>query len=79
MPLSIRDPRAAALARKLADKRGTSMTEAIISALQAEIAREEATPPLVNRVQHIAGELQRQAGAFRSKMSKSDIDEMWGQ
>ncbi len=40
MPLNIRDPRAAELAKELAARRKITMTAAIIEALQNEIKRE---------------------------------------
>lgn len=79
MPLNIRDPRAGALARTLANKRGTTMTEAIIAALQAEIARDDAKPPLADAVKAISNDLLKQSQSPRNKMSKADIDFMWGQ
>src|SRR6266704_2691535 len=56
VPLSIRDPRAAALAKELARRRGTSMTAAIISALANEIRRdkEHEAAPLADRLAAIA-------------------------
>ena len=44
--LSIRDPRAAELAKQLAAQRKTTMTEAIIVALENELKRERETLPL---------------------------------
>jgi antitoxin VapB len=78
MPLNIRDPRASELARGLAEIRGTNMTEAVISALENEITRERAKPPLAQRVRQISDELIAGAAAERRKLTKSEIDKMWG-
>jgi antitoxin VapB len=78
MPLNIRDPRASELARDLAARRGTSMTKAIIGALENELAREKAKPPLTVRVRQISSVLMAGAAGRRRRMTKSEIDEMWG-
>lgn len=79
MNLQIRDPRAHDLARRLAEKRKISMTQAVIGALQAELKREDAGTPLAERLAALAGNLKAKAdkGAGRD-MSKDEIDEMWG-
>ena len=79
MPLSIRDPRAAALARKLARRRGTTMTEAIVGALEAEIERDRRSVPLARRLLAIADGLKASAGPNRRRLSKNEIDALWGQ
>jgi antitoxin VapB len=79
MSLSIRDPRAAHLARDLAARRGTSMTQAIITALEAEIARERATTPLATRLGGIAERLAQQARPGGRRMTRAEIDALWGQ
>jgi antitoxin VapB len=79
MPLNIRDPRASTLARDLAARRGTSMTKAIIGALENELTREKAKPPLAQRVREISGALLAGAVGKRRRLSKSEIDKMWGQ
>jgi antitoxin VapB len=78
MPLNIRDPRASELARDLAARRGTSMTKAIIGALENELAREKAKLPLTVRVRQISSALMAGAAGRRRRMTKSEIDEMWG-
>ena len=47
MALHIRDERALKLAKKLAARRGTTMTQAVVDALQGALAREER--PLAER------------------------------
>jgi antitoxin VapB len=77
MPLSIRDPRAAALARDLAKRRGTTMTEAIIAALEAEIERDRARKPLVDRLSAIADELAAKGHPGGRRMTRDEIDDLW--
>lgn len=78
MPLNIRDPRAAALARDLARRRGTTMTQAIISALEAAIERERTAVPLAQRLLPIAADLKCGAGPNRRTLTKDEIDALWG-
>jgi antitoxin VapB len=78
MPLNIRDPRASQLARDLAARRGTSMTKAIIGALENELTREKAKPPLALRVRQISSALMAGAASKRRRLTKSEIDKMWG-
>ena len=78
MPLNIRDPRASELARDLAARQGTNMTKAIISALENELMREKAKPPLGQRVRQISGALLAGASGKRRRLTKAEIDEMWG-
>ncbi len=77
MPLSIRDPRAAELARDLAKRRGTTMTQAIISALEAEIARDEDAMPLSEKLLAIGAELRAKAGPNGRRMTRDEIDALW--
>jgi antitoxin VapB len=78
MPLNIRDPRASELARDLAARRGTSMTKAIIGALENELTREKAKPPLAMRVREISSALMASAAGGWRKLTKAEIDKMWG-
>ncbi|MBV8962849.1 MAG: type II toxin-antitoxin system VapB family antitoxin [Hyphomicrobiales bacterium] len=78
MPLQIRDERARNLARKLAAKRKVTMTDAVIMALEAELRRANEEEPLARRIARIADDLARHAGPNRRKMSKAEIDAMWG-
>ncbi len=79
MPLNIRDPRAAELARDLARRRGTTMTQAIIGALEAEIERERAAEPLAKRLLAIASDLHAKAQPGGRRMTRDEIDDLWGQ
>ena len=76
MNLQIRDPRAHDLAKRLAEKRKVSMTDAVIDALEAELRRE--SRPLAERLATIAGELRSKAQPGGHDMTKEEIDAMWG-
>ena len=78
MTLQIRDSRARELAKKLAEKRKVTMTDAVIQALEGEWRREADKEPLAARVKRIADDLAAQAGPNRRTMSKDEIDAMWG-
>ena len=78
MNLQVRNPRAYELARKLAAKRKVSMTAAVIEALEAELARENARQPLAERLATIANDLKAKAGESGRDMTKEEIDAMWG-
>lgn len=78
MTLQIRDPRARELAKKLAEKRKITMTDAVIQALEGEWRRETDKEPLAARVKRIADDLAGKAGPNRRTMSKDEIDAMWG-
>jgi antitoxin VapB len=75
---SVRDPRAAKLARKLAKLRGSTMTEAVITALENDLRRERESAPLADRYAAIATGLAAKAGPNPREVGKDDIDEMWG-
>ena len=79
MPLNIRAPRASELARDLAERRGVSMTEAVITALENEIATEQAKEPMALRIRKISERLKAEATGKPNKMSKAEIDKMWGE
>ncbi|MBV8767378.1 MAG: type II toxin-antitoxin system VapB family antitoxin [Hyphomicrobiales bacterium] len=76
MPLQIRNERARNLARKLAAKRKVTMTDAVVMALEAELRRAE--EPLARQIARIADELAQHAGPNRRRMTKAQIDAMWG-
>lgn len=79
MSLSIRDPRVRDLARDLAVRRKSTMTEAIVAALEAELARERETRPLRDRLADIALKAKAMARPGGREMSKDDIDALSGQ
>jgi antitoxin VapB len=77
MPLNIRDPRAAELAKELAARRKITMTAAIIEALQNEIKRERDKVPLRERLARIALTTRALAGRKGRPVPRSEIDDMW--
>lgn len=78
MNLQIRDPRAHELARKLAVKRGISMTDAVIVALEAELNRDSEHTPLADKLAEISSELLGKAKQHQPDMTGDEIDAMWG-
>jgi len=78
MNLQIRDPKAHELARRLAEKRKVTMTDAVIGALEAELRRENDGIPLAERLAAIASNLRSKAKPGGREMSKDEIDAMWG-
>jgi len=78
MNLQIRDPRAHALAKQLAQRKGLSMTEAVIAALETELNRTAQATPLAQRVAEIAADLRALARPGGRDMGKAEIDAMWG-
>jgi antitoxin VapB len=77
MPLNIRDPRAAELAKELAARRKITMTAAIIEALQNEIKRERDKVPLRERLALLALTTRALAGRKGRPVPRSEIDDMW--
>jgi antitoxin VapB len=78
MNLRIKDQRAWELARRLADRRNVSITEAVIGALEAELRREGASRPLADRLASIAADLRSKTSRGGRAVSEDEIDEMWG-
>ena len=78
MPLNIRDPRAAELAKKLAVRRGTNMTEAVVAALEIALEQDRARLPLPERFAAIATALAAKGKPGGRNLTKEEIDEMWG-
>ena len=77
MALHIRDDRALKLAKKLAARRGTTMTRAVVEALQGALEREER--PLRDRIAEIAEELDRLGNRAKGRApTKREIDALWG-
>ncbi|MDX5933072.1 type II toxin-antitoxin system VapB family antitoxin [Acidiphilium acidophilum] len=79
MNLQIRDPRAHELARRLAQRRRVSMTEAVIEALEAELQRVPVRTSLADRLGAIADDLAALAKPGGRDMKQNEVDEMWGQ
>ncbi len=78
MTLQIRNPRAHELARELADRRGVSMTDAVVQALEKALKDERARLPLRERIKPIIDKLHEGAQPGGHVMSKEEIDAMWG-
>ena len=77
MTLHIRDQRAARLAKQLANRKGVTMTQAVVTALENALAQE--TRPLHQRIADIVDEASRLRGNRRGRtVSKSEIDKLWG-
>jgi antitoxin VapB len=77
MPLNIRDERAAKLARRLAEGKGISMTEAVIEALESALLRGER--PLPERLAEIAADAKRLGDPRRRRpLTTQEIDSLWG-
>jgi antitoxin VapB len=77
MPLHIRDKRAVQLAKQLALRKGTSMTRAVIAALESALARE--ARPLYERIAEIARDGHRLGRDRRGHaVTKGAIDDLWG-
>lgn len=76
--LQIRDERARTLAQTLASKRRITMTEAVIQALEGELARENEREPLALRLKQIATRLAAAHKPGGRVTTKDEIDEMWG-
>jgi antitoxin VapB len=77
MALNIRDDRAAKLARRLAERKGISMTEAVIEALESALLRGER--PLSERLAEIAADARRLGDPRRRRpLTTQEIDALWG-
>ncbi|GGH16696.1 hypothetical protein GCM10007036_17600 [Alsobacter metallidurans] len=76
-PLNIRNPRARELARELAERRRISITDAVVGALQAELARERAETPLARRLGDIGARSCAKAGPNRRDLSEEERDALW--
>ena len=79
MNLQIRNPRAHELAKRLARRRGVSITDAVIAALEADLGAVAEPRPLNQRVADIAAELRAMAKPGGRDMTKAEVDAMWGQ
>ncbi len=78
MQLNVRDSRAAELAKTLAAWRGTSMTEAVIAALEIALEQERKRLPLAERFASIAAALAAKGKPGGRDLTKEEIDELWG-
>ena len=77
MPLHIRDARAARLAKQLATRKGMTMTQAVVTALEGALAQESC--PLHQRIADIARDAARLGGRASGRpVKKREIDDLWG-
>jgi antitoxin VapB len=75
--LNVRNPRAHALARELAERRKTGITEAVIQALEHALERERATIPLAQRLAAIADRSLAKAGPKPRPVTEAERDALW--
>ena len=76
MPLSIRNPKVEKLARAVATQHGLSMTAVVGLALE-DFAK-KSKPDLAALGRKLADELRRNSPGGGHRMTKDEIDEMWG-
>ncbi len=76
--LTIRDPRAAALAKQLAKAHQTTMTQAVVTALENELRQGREGTPLAVRLKAIANKARAIAGPGAREMSRDEIDGLSG-
>lgn len=77
--LTIRDPRAAVLAKRLAEARNITMTQAVVTALERELRRDRDATPLAARLDALARRAKAIAGPNARTMTKEEIDALSGQ
>lgn len=77
--LTIRNPRAAQLAKRLAESRNITMTQAVVTALEHELRRDRAATPLGERLDALAKKARSMAGPAARAVTKDDIDALSGQ
>lgn len=75
--LNIRNPRAHALASELAALRRSSITDAVIGALEAELRRDRETVPLRVRLKALSKRALAEAGPERRNVTEDERDAMW--
>lgn len=77
--LTIRDPRAAKLARRLAEIRKTTVAEVVVTALEHELRRERYAIPVAGGLDALARKAKTMAGPGAREMTKDEIDALSGQ
>jgi antitoxin VapB len=77
MGLTIRDPRAAELAREIAVRKGTTMTAVVIDLLERETKALESELTISQKLRLLSEKALAMAGPNRKEMTKEDIDALW--
>jgi antitoxin VapB len=75
--LNIRDPRAHDLAKELAGATQSTITNAVITALEHELKRVRSNIPLHERLTAISNEFLLKAGPNSREVTRAEIDDMW--
>ena len=78
MPLQIRDERASRLARELANRLHTTMTEAVVRALENALAAEKKKESVAEAARRVADDLRARARGPGRDLTKDEIDDLWG-
>ena len=76
MNLHVKDPRALELAQKLAEQKGVSVDQAVVSALEAQLAERPET--LAEFGHRLAQELKARGKPGGRDLTKDEIDQLWG-
>jgi antitoxin VapB len=77
MGLTIRDPRAAELAREIANRKGMTMTAVVINLLEREAKALESELTISQKLRLLSEQALAMAGPNRKEMTKEDIDALW--
>lgn len=77
MNLQIRDPRARRLAKKLAEIRRTTMSAAVVAALEGELRREGERESIEEIAADVRASLERIGKAGGRLMTRDEIEDMW--
>lgn len=77
MPLNIRDEKAVTLAKDLAKVDGTTMTNAVITALKESLAARRNARPLRDRHRVIADRLAAESGGSGRQVFEDEIEDLW--
>jgi antitoxin VapB len=76
--LQIRDPRARDMAKQLARLKGSSMTEAVVDALEHRLRDVEKTRPLSALAERLRHDLAARSPGRGRDLTPDEIDALWG-
>ena len=79
MGLTIRDPLAGKLAKEIALRQGKTMTAVVIGLLEREANLQREELSLGERIDLVVQEAKAMAKPGGHRMTKNEIDAMWGQ